>query len=137
MSLTLAMVVLVTTILVFFSKEFSGINKKLLAIPGFKLLAPLLIASIVVEMYEPFFAWLLLQTKEGMHYIYNHLIEWMPVKSHLAASSFILFLLAMIPFVSFALWDKWRKMTFIRPITYRVSLITWILAAIVLTVYRP
>jgi len=74
MFLTLALVVLFSTILVFFSQEFAGLYRKFIAIPGIKLLLPLTIASCLVEYYEPYALWLLLQFKSGFHIICHKLL---------------------------------------------------------------
>ena len=60
---TVTLVVLVTSILVFFSQEFGKTGRKVFSIPGAKLFLPLILASLIVEVHEPFIHWFMVKVK--------------------------------------------------------------------------
>lgn len=56
---TIALVVFIFAIAVFFAKEFSNIIKKIMAIPGMKLVLPLLLATLFIVFFQPEAFWCL------------------------------------------------------------------------------
>jgi len=132
MSVNLSMFVIGTAIFLFFLQEFAGIYKKTISVPGVKLLAPLFLASWFVENNSSFILWLLLQCKEIIFFLLG--------KSNILVSAnqniikiIELFLLPIIPFLAFLIWEKKRKIHTIRPFTYIATLIIWLFAATILT----
>ncbi|WP_133126782.1 hypothetical protein [Legionella nagasakiensis] len=139
MLFTLALIILGTTIVVFFSQEFAGAFKKIFVIPGVHFFLPLVLASWVVESFEPWVAWLLLNFKEVLFYLIYQIAEWMPWEGHavMLAQILILFLLPMIPMGILLAWAKIRKMHEPWPYTYPVCIVLWIIVLILLTAYPP
>ncbi|GGI85804.1 hypothetical protein [Legionella impletisoli] len=136
MFLTLGLIVLSTSILVFFSQEFVGVYKRITSLPGLKFLLPLVLASWLIEKYEPFELWFLLQCKEGFHYLLHALSGWLSIKQH-SVHILQLFLLAIVPFLLLRAWEIKRKIPVPRPITTQVGLVLWIIAATILTIFKP
>lgn len=136
MLFTLAAVVLSTSIAVFFSKEFAGVYRKIIAVPGAKLLLPLIIASWLIETYEPFELWFLLKCKEGFHYLLFQLSALTTLNQN-SAQIIQLFILATFPFLVLRALELRRKKPVPGLITSRIGLIIWVIAATVLTIHRP
>jgi len=65
----LALIILLTSIVVFFSQEFGGLIKKFFSIPGTLLFIPLIAASALVVSYEPWLLTGLLAIKRVLHAI--------------------------------------------------------------------
>ncbi|WP_133130352.1 hypothetical protein [Legionella yabuuchiae] len=136
MFLTLGLIVLSTSILVFFSQEFAGVYKRITSVPGLKFLLPLVLASWLIEQYEPFELWFLLQCKEGFHYALHTLSSWLSLQQN-SVQVLHLFFLAIIPFLLLRAWEIKRKIPTPRPATTLAGLVLWIIAAIILTIYKP
>ncbi len=136
MYLTVALIVLSASIIVFFSSEFAGMYKKVWAIPGVKLIVPLAIASCVIEAYEPFELWLLLKTKAFFHANIQALSAHFSVRLQVV-HILQLFLLATLPVWIIRAWEIKKKIPVVRPVTWGIGLTLWVLAAVTLTIYQP
>lgn len=133
---TLALVVFCSSIAVFFSDELSALLKKISKFPGVKLLIPLLFASWLIEKYQDWGRWLLIQVQA----LSFKLVE---TSSHIVsfqagAVSFFrvlyLFVLAGLPVWFFWLMAKYKGNTKKepRPLAYRVAVVLWLVAAFLL-----
>ena len=133
---TLALVVFCSSIVAFFSQEFSKMFKKIFAIPGVLLLAPLALASWLIEIYEDWGAWLLLWIQAGLHQFLHKLSVLVPFESHSLSFFRIvyLFLIASLPVWISRLMALRKGYRAPQTSTYWVGLILWIIAAILLTV---
>lgn len=129
----MAIFVLSITILLFFAKEFSELFKKIISIPGVILIVPLFLVSLLVEAYEPFFLWLLLQFKKGLHSFLQMVSQSIPIHPKMA-HIILLVLCGIVPFLILRTWEKINKITFIRSVTYITGVIVWITAAVLLTI---
>ena len=136
MMLVLALAMLGMSIAVIFSQEFVRIFKKIASIPGVTLLVPLAFASWFIELYEDWGHWLLLRWRvfidQGLHAV--ALALPFGKASHSFARILFLFLLATVPVWLARLVAKKRGIK--RPLTqsYRVGLVLWVIAVIVLSV---
>lgn len=66
---TLALLICSFAIVVFFAQEFLDVFKKIFGFPGVKLFVPLMLASSVIELYEPWGGWLLFRIKMILSYL--------------------------------------------------------------------
>jgi hypothetical protein len=136
MMLTIAILVLVSSIFAFFADEFGRMFKKIYAVPGVKLLLPLLVASWLILFYEAFGLWLLLRTQKALYELTHLVAAVLPFESNALIFTHVLFLscLGILP-VLFFRWKARRKTSYLAtPKTYWLGLILWIIAAILLTV---
>lgn len=78
MLLTLALLVLLSSILVFFSEEFGKAIKKLFAIKGAKLIIPLFAASWLIYSYNFWVLWGIFYLREILHNVLNFLVQILP-----------------------------------------------------------
>lgn len=78
MLLTLALVVLISSIVVFFSDEFIKIFKKIFAIKGVMLLLPLFVASWLIYNFNFWFLWTIFYAREVLHDVLNFLVRITP-----------------------------------------------------------
>lgn len=74
MFLTLVILILCTSMVVFFIEEIADFIGKLFAYPGVKLFLPLLLASCMVENFEPWVLWGLLWL-QNMLFVLIHMIS--------------------------------------------------------------
>ena len=134
----LLLVIVCTTIVVLFSQEFAGLFKRIFSIPGAKLLFPLAIASLLVEYYEEWGLWLLLVCKDGLHYVFYKISDIVPSRNAVKILHvFYLFLLSRLPiWILFAV-AKSRDRPKPWPHTLQLSIVIWVIIAVILTVYRP
>lgn len=136
MLLTLALVVLCSAIIVFFSQEFSGFLKKIFSIPGVKIFLPLALASLIVEAYEAWGYWFLFRFQVAFHQIIYKLAMMMPFKTGaLAFARFlILFLLAGLPIWIAKLRAQQKGRRHPQPFVYHVSLMLWLIGVILVVI---
>ena len=138
-----AFIVLGLAIVAFFSQECIRVCKKITSIPGAKLLLPLAFASWMLEEYEDWGGWLLVKFQAVLHQTIHFFSTLLPFEFERGKISLIriifLFLLACLP-VWLPVWL--HRLKAIRSgqrnpetITYRVGLLLWIIAVIMLTVY--
>lgn len=129
--ITVTLVVLVTSILVFFSQEFGKTGRKIFSIPGAKLFLPLILASLIVEVHEPFFYWFMLKVKRLYHNFVGYLAQEISISTAIVDGLF-LFLLTMLPVVLMRIWEIRHNMPVPRPLTVQVGLFIWFVLAILL-----
>lgn len=135
MILELASVVLVSSILVFFSEEWGNLLKKLFAIRGMKLFIPLIIANCVLIVYQPWVSIVLIGIQHILHQLQqaiSNLIPWQ-MGAQQMAGILILFLLTLIPVWILNYWFKRRSYLGFRRRRLTLLLI-WLFCAIVLIV---
>ena len=136
MLFTLALLVFCSAIFVFFLDEFKGLLKKIFSIPGFKLVIPLIIASLVIEAYEAWGQWLLLWFQKGLHQILYKFASFMPFEMGAVLVVRILFLLAaaMLPVGISHFRAKRQGRRQPESFTFWLGLTLWLIAIILLTV---
>lgn len=134
--LTLALSICGGAIFIFFSQEFLRIYKKILSIPGVKLLLPLILASWFIEVYEGWGRWLMIRCQSVLHQILYQLATMMPFETGAVSVIRILylFILSGLPLWSYLLWCKYRGRAHPKPFDYHWGFILWVVAAILLTV---
>jgi len=139
MYITLILAVLFTAIVVFFSQEFINMFKKIFAIPGAKLILPLMLASWLVEYFEDWLLWILLGIKNALHQVVYWLNALIPFErgSISIAHTILLFLLASLPVWILIAVVKYKGKYDPWPYTYELGAILWLTAAILLTVHWP
>ena len=136
MLLTLSLTIFLGAIFVFFSQEFVRFNKKVFSIPGVKLLLPLALASWLIEVYEDWGRWVLMRCQSLLHQVLSQIASILPFdKGALAVVHILyLFILAGLPLWSYLLWCQHTGRLHPKPFNYRLSLVLWAVAAILLTV---
>ncbi len=137
MLVTIALVVLCSSIVVFFSEEFISLFKKMLAIPGVKLLLPLVIASLFVEMYESWGLWVLARCQAALHQVIYLLSRLVPFETGSVSLMRIvyLFIIASLPVWCFLLKSRLQGRRYpVHPFTYHLGLVLWVMAVILLSV---
>ena len=135
MLITISLVVFCASIAAFFAQEFGRLFKKFFALPGVKLLLPLILASSLLIIYEEFEYWLLLQFQQTLHQLIFKLDNAVPFEGSLSLSRIIsLFIIASFP-IWIAKWSVRRK-KYKNPYSgmYWLGLVLWVIAAILLTV---
>ncbi|KTD48597.1 hypothetical protein Lrub_0948 [Legionella rubrilucens] len=138
MLLTIALVVLCSAIVVFFSQEFSEAIKKFFKIPGMKLFLPIALASFLAAYYELWVLWALLKLKAVLYVLTEGIQAILPFDTAdwLVAQILLLFALTIIPVVLIDLWSvKKTYERFKRP--YLLSTVIWIVAAFALVMELP
>ncbi len=135
MIVTIALIVFLASIAAFFAQEFGRMFKKLFAIPGMKLLLPLVLASWLIIVYEEWGLWLLLRVQGALHSLIHRLHALVPFENGSLpfAKVIYLFLMASLPVWCFELAALRRGRRKRQPPTYWIGLILWIIAAILLT----
>lgn len=135
MLLTFALVVLGSAFVVLFSQEFGKGFKKLFEIPGMLLCLPIIAASVLVAIYEPWILWVLLKIQTFLMSCSNQLTAMLPAHSWApwVAKGIILLLLALLPMSMIGLWNHFKRYrTITRP--YLLGSILWTVAAVLMTV---
>lgn len=136
MIVSLALVVFGSSIAVFFSEEIQRMFKKIIAIPGAKLLVPLIALSLLVEIYQEYGSWLLIAFKAIIEQGLLTLVSMLPfqVIALPMLKAAYLILLACLPVWVFWLIAKRKGIEESWPTPYRVGVMLWTLAAVLLTV---
>lgn len=133
--LEMALIILISSILVFFSEEWGNLFKKIFAIRGVKLFVPLIMASWLIVDYEPWLLKGLLGIKYVLHAIINALQSIMPSWSITPSllTVLVLMLVSVLPVIGVDYLIRRKS-----PLGYRhkiqTCLILWISTAILLTV---
>jgi hypothetical protein len=132
----LAFIVFCSSVVVFFAEEWGRFFKKVLSLPGFKLLLPLVIASCFIEFYDIWGEWLLLKIQSGFHLAIHTISNLLPFTQGAVFLTRILFLLglASLPLCFYQLRAKQKKRPHLEPVSYWLGLTIWIIAALLLTV---
>jgi hypothetical protein len=136
MMLSLAMIVFPSAILLLFAQEFARLTRKLLAIPGVKLLLPILLASCLIEIYQDWEQWVLLYTQAKFHNWVQMTGERMPFQAgaqHLIRVA-SLFILPCLPISLFWVEVKRKGEHTLPAVSYYLSAMLWLVAASVLIV---
>lgn len=135
MIVTLAIVVFCASIAAFFAQEFGSMFKRFFAIPGMKLLFPLVVASWFIEIYEEWGLWLLLRIQAWLHQFVHKLHVLIPFEQgslHFTKIVYLFFVACLPLLISqLASIKKWRRNRV--PHTYWLGLVLWVIAAILLT----
>lgn len=134
MSITLIIVVLCSSIVGFFSKEFQRLFTRIFSIPGMLLLLPLLLFSLVLESNPRASWWVLSTLSSGITWIeaaFGGLI------SHQATSVFVsrvltLTLLPLIPLMIIRFSIRHKPTSKAMQTGYRIAAIIWIVTVILL-----
>ncbi len=135
MYLTLALVVFVFSIIVFFSQEFTNIFKKIFAISGAKILLPLAICSWGVYTFDVWFLWGIYYIRDLLHMAVASLMRLLPFQkgAQPIASILLLTLLSVVPSL-FIQWLTFRKRYVEFKYPYLTSTIIWITSSILLLI---
>ena len=137
MLVKLGLVICLGAIFIIFSREFITFGKRIFSIPGVKLLLPLAIASLLIELHEEWGRWLLLRLQSVIHQFLHDIATLLPVKisSVFLVRIIYLFLLAMLPLCVYLFRARNKTRAHSRRLTYVLfSLGIWIVAVILLTV---
>lgn len=97
--LSLIAIICFFTICIMFAKEFGNMFKKILKVPGLKLLLPLGLLTILWVAYEPYVLTALLYTKWALVTAINWLASWLPfsVGALVLVATPILLLICLLP----------------------------------------
>jgi hypothetical protein len=137
---TVALVILFSAVIVFFSNEFAGGLKKFFSLPGMKLFIPLILASWLIETYEDWGYWLLIKIQAAFHQTLHYLAQMMPFERGAAAfvQIMVLFLLGGVPLWLVFLRAKQKGKRHPQLVgAYYFSLILWIVGVLLLIVAVP
>lgn len=133
--LTLALVVAFSAIILFFAKEFGDMFKKLFAVRGAKLFLPLVGATFLIVLYEPWIYFALVYVKQVLLDFIAFAARLFPFKTGaISLVSIALFMiLALVPTWAINIWHI-RKTNLPFPYSNVLSAIIWLLAVILVTV---
>ena len=134
-TITLALVVIVTSIFLFFSQEFGKTGRKIFSIPGVKLLLPLTIASLLIELHEPFFHWLMVKFKLSYHHFTGLIAQEFDLPVSIL-NALLIFVLTILPIACLRLWEVRYNRPEPRPVTIQSGLFIWIILAILLIGFK-
>ncbi|MCW8410094.1 hypothetical protein OQJ13_14030 [Legionella sp. PATHC035] len=135
MLLTLTLLVLFGSILVFFSEEFIKTIKKIFAIKGAKLIIPLFVASWLIFSFDLWVLWAIYYLREMLHDILNYLVQIMPFQNW-ALQVVLVFMLTFLSVVPVLVLDFLsRRKTFKSyQHPYVTSSIIWVLSVFLLII---
>ncbi|KTC89765.1 hypothetical protein OQJ18_07715 [Fluoribacter dumoffii] len=135
MLLTLALLVLLSSILVFFSEEFGKAIKKLFAIKGAKLIIPLFAASWLIYSYNFWVLWGIFYLREILHNVLNFLVQILPFQKG-AVPLVLIFMLTFISVVPVVILDMLSRRRNFKgyQYPYLTSGIIWILSVALLII---
>lgn len=135
MLLTLALVILLGSIFVFFSQEFIRMFKKVFAIKGAKLFLPLFLASWLVYTFNYWALWGIYYYREMLHDAESFLVKIMPFQLG-AQSAALVILFTVISVVPVFVIDviSRRKTYKAYKYPYVTSTILWIISIVLLIV---
>lgn len=136
MLFTLALIVLCSSIIVFFAAEFGNLFTKVFSIPGVKLILPLVLASWLLEIYEGWGLWVLVWCQAMLHRMIHHLTTLIPFQTGAIffTRMVCLFLLASLPVWIFLLRAKQKGRHYPQPFTYWLGLVLWIFGVFLLSI---
>lgn len=137
MLLTITLIVLLGSFLVFFSQELGAKAKKVFSLWGVNPLVPLFVASLLIAYYETAHLTILLRLKTACLYLTSQLAAHLPLQSHAVKVSEILglFICASLP-VWVSTFKAKRKSAHHRvwPHAFVMGLTIWLILAILITV---
>ena len=131
-----ALVVLSTSIFIIFLDEFMRLFERFFALPGVKLLFPLLLASTIVEIFEHLERWILIHLKILMHQTVHQLATFLPFKTGAEVFTEIVFLFLWVSIpIWFLFWHTKQKVEW-HPQTYQwiIGVTIWVIAAVLLSI---
>ncbi|KTD32990.1 hypothetical protein Lnau_2638 [Legionella nautarum] len=133
--LKVALVVLLSSIVVFFSKEFSDLFKKIFAIAGMKLLLPLLLVTALIVNFEPWIYMLLTHIQGFLWALSTKLASWMPFQrgANYVANILVLMAFSFLPVMGLQYWVK-RKSYHSFPYEGLTITVLWLFFAVLLTI---
>lgn len=133
--LKVALVVLLSSIVVFFSKEFTDLFKKIVAIPGMKLLLPLLLATTLIVNFEPWIYMLLTHIQGFLRALSAKLTSWMPFQrgANYLANSLVLMSFTFLPVLSLQYWIKRKTYRSFSYIGLTITIL-WLFLAVLLSI---
>jgi hypothetical protein len=129
--ITLTLVVLATSIIVFFSQEFTQVFKKIFAIPGAKLFIPIVFASWLVFQYKYWIVWGLKYYRDVLREVLITLSQALSLNEILTKVLVIILLtcVSIIPVVVLEFYLH-RKTYKSYPYPYLTSTVLWLVSAI-------
>ncbi len=132
--LTIALVVFGCAIMVFFSKEFGNFIKKLLSIPGMKLLLPLIFVSFFIIYFKLEVLWFLAKFQTILFTLTQSLASLFPFQTMAYALATILVLISItvLPVLAINLWHKRKTYHSFEYISLTMTVI-WLFVAVLLT----
>ncbi|WP_412755841.1 hypothetical protein [Legionella bozemanae] len=135
MLLTLAWVVLLSAILVFFSEEFIKAFNKFFAIKGAKLFVPLFAASWLIYTFTFWCLWAIFYVREILYEVENFLVGIMPFQE-IAVPVVLIFMLTFLSVVPVLILDilSRRKKYKGYQYPYVTSGIIWLLSVFLLVI---
>lgn len=134
--ITLAILICSFAIVVFFAQEFLDGLKKIFKIPGVKLFLPLLLASSLIELYEPWEGWLLFRIKILFNYLPAGIAYFLPFgkMSGYIGKIIYLFILGCLPLWIAAFRSRSKRHIKSSLAPFFFSLFVWLFLAILLVV---
>ncbi len=132
--LTISLVVFVCAIVVFFSKEFGNTIKKIMSIPGMKLILPLAIVTLVIVYLEAEVLWCLTKLQLIVLVVRDKLAHLLPLQrmANYLATLLVLMSLSFLPVVAIDYWYRRKSIHGFRYINLTIVLI-WLFIALLLT----
>lgn len=136
--LTIALVVLICSIVVMFSSEFGDFFKKIFALPGMKLFLPLIFVTILVVYYESWFWIALTGVQRILVEVSEKLASWLPFQRGAVSTSRVLLLmiLSLTPALVLDLWLKKRTFHGFQ-YSYLTTTLIWLLISVLLAIHMP
>ena len=131
---TIALLVIFTSIVVFFSQEIGDFFKKIYRIPGVKLFAPFVLLTSFVVYLSPWFFLGAMTLKQLLNALNAKLTQWLPYPhADEAVKAFLLFSLSFLPVFLLNLWVKRRSyLPFSRP--YLLNTMLWLIFVLLMMV---
>lgn len=129
MKLALAIIVFAASIAVFFADEWVRLFKRIVAIPGVRLIVPLLCFSWLIETYQAWGHWLLIRMQATLYSFESILVGLFPFKIgtiHLIRI-FYLTSLACLPVILAWMLALYRKELPALKRSYYIGIVLWIL----------
>lgn len=133
------LVVVITSVLVFFSGELTEIVKKRTSkLPGVHIIFPLLFMTVILEWDVSRTEWVLTEASIGLKYLKNQLNLILPssIDGNVIANLIILSVAALLPAWAYyymmlrqGLYSSWAT-------RYRVAVAAWILVAVLTVITR-
>lgn len=134
---SLVFFVLMAAILVIFLDDFNKILKKLMAIRGFSLFVPLLLASWLVVSFETFLSWLLLRIQIVLLNIVS-LASFLPfpLEGQWVIAILLLLALTLLPMLGLTIWNERHRFRAISNV-WLVGVLVWIFFSTLLCLGLP
>ncbi|MDI9819738.1 MULTISPECIES: hypothetical protein [unclassified Legionella] len=131
---TVALVVFLGSITVFFTQEIANVLKKVFAAPGMPVVIPLLLASSLIAYYEDWVVWGLLAIKTLLHRMASLIASWLPFNGALlVANILVLMICSVLPVAVANFWVKHKRFESFNH-AFFINMLLWLLLTILLTV---